>query len=763
MLAGHEPAHAQCPDGTPPPCRIATAVRRAPPRLDARTWVVLPFTNLSGAGETEWLSRAAANLLYLDLSQWTDIRVIDDGRVADAVRTLPPAEQNGIGLAAGLSLARSLGAGRLVMGDLVPGRGLTAVVAKVYDVASGNRIRSVREEVATRDATLPAFGRLAGRVLDLRPASTERGAVGTTSLDAYQEYLEGLSAMRRWRLDSAYARLRNAIRLDTAFALAYYRISEIRGWSGWGGAIDSSAMDMPTAANAAARFASGLPARERALIRGRGHAAAGRFAAACDVFRELIAADSSDVEALYQLGDCSYHQPPAEPLTPDSSRWGATAHATVAYRAFIRTLELDPDMHLAYAHLLELLTYSGGLWCAPTRCRTHVQTQWELRGDSIIATVEALAPGQPVTFPDSAVLRRNLAAGAALGEQWIAAAPGEGRAHQQYATILARQRRFTEAASAMGVARRVGSRTPTNAVTQVQYLIAAQARRGSAFTSTIALAESALTGLESLSPESFGEIQYLWLITRASVAALAGLPGRIPVTYSVPSSTGGTYVRPLNPVVAMLAAGVTPPDLSSALRQHDSAAAATTGAGLARMNQLYARSLPVALGYLCHGLCTLPSQLAGDSLWRASPLGRLAARDTAGALRALAAQDSLVAMAVAQRDPSIPFDGELAFRVAIGHLALGDSSGARAALEHYERGLEMPAGLMAWQPTRALGVGILLIGRVAMLRADLLVAAGQRAEARVHYQRVVQLFANAEPPYQPLVARARENLARLGN
>lgn len=610
----------------------------------------------------------------------------------------------------------------------------------------------------SRDATLPAFGRLAGRVLDLRPASTERGAVGTTSLDAYQEYLEGLAAMRRWRLDSAYARLRSAIRLDTAFALAYYRISEIRGWSGWGGAIDTGAMDVPTAANAAARFASGLPARERALIRGRGHAAAGRFAAACDVFRELVTADSSDVEALYQLGDCSYHQPQAEPLTPDSSRWGATTHATVAYRAFIRTLELDPDMHLAYAHLLELLTHSGGLWCAPIRCRTRVQTQWELRGDSIITTVEALAPGQPVTFPDSAVLRRNLAAGAALGERWIAAAPGEGRAHQQYATILARQRRFTEAAGAMGVARRVGSRTPTNAVTQVQYLIAAQAYRGSSLAGAMALAESALTGMETRSAESFGESQFVWLFARAALAALAGLPGRIPASYIVPA---GSYVRPLNPGIAMLAAGLAPPDLSAALRQHDSATAAASSAGLRRMTQLYDRALPVALGYLCYGLCALPSQLTADSAWRASPLGRLAAGDTAGARRALAEQDSTLARAVAQRDQAVPFDGELAFRVSIGHLALADSNGARAALVHYEKQLES-VGIVWWTPTSALGTGILLIGRVAMLRADLHAAAGQNAEARVHYQRVVELFANAEPAYRALVARARAALARLG-
>ena len=78
--------HAQCPDGSPPPCRAAAPVRRPNPPLDERTWIIVPFENVTRAPDMDWLREASVNLLYLDMSKWRDIRVIDDERVADLMR-----------------------------------------------------------------------------------------------------------------------------------------------------------------------------------------------------------------------------------------------------------------------------------------------------------------------------------------------------------------------------------------------------------------------------------------------------------------------------------------------------------------------------------------------------------------------------------------------------------------------------------------------------------------------------------------------------
>src|SRR6266545_2362492 len=87
-------ARAQCPDGSPPPCRaqqVAVAPRRVNPPLDDRTWIVVPFDNTAKTTDADWLRSGSVNLLYLGMSRWTDVRVIDDERVADFMREVPEA------------------------------------------------------------------------------------------------------------------------------------------------------------------------------------------------------------------------------------------------------------------------------------------------------------------------------------------------------------------------------------------------------------------------------------------------------------------------------------------------------------------------------------------------------------------------------------------------------------------------------------------------------------------------------------------------
>src|SRR5450631_917134 len=132
-------AAAQCPDGTPPPCRIAAVAtgRRANPTLSERAWIVVPFANVTRSPELEWLRDASVNLLSLDLGRWTDIRVVDDEMVADLVRELPsPRAAGALTLNDGLLLARRAGAGTLVMGDFYKLGNGARIAANVFDVKS---------------------------------------------------------------------------------------------------------------------------------------------------------------------------------------------------------------------------------------------------------------------------------------------------------------------------------------------------------------------------------------------------------------------------------------------------------------------------------------------------------------------------------------------------------------------------------------------------------------------------------------------------
>src|SRR5256712_7926111 len=84
-------AGAQCPDGTAPPCRRGgpRAATTTPPPAErdrARTFLVLPFRNLSRSADYQWLVEASPTMLADALGQWTEVTVVPDERLYPALR-----------------------------------------------------------------------------------------------------------------------------------------------------------------------------------------------------------------------------------------------------------------------------------------------------------------------------------------------------------------------------------------------------------------------------------------------------------------------------------------------------------------------------------------------------------------------------------------------------------------------------------------------------------------------------------------------------
>lgn len=442
LLAFTLPAlvRAQCPDGTPPPCRPSRSVGRpAAPALSDHTWIVLPFTNVTRTPDFEWLRDASVNLLTLDLERWTDVGVIDDKRVADFMRRLPPGRP--LSLSDGVAIAKLAGAGRLVMGDFVKvGRG-ARLAANVFDVSSGARLRSVQQPIADPDSILSAFGPLARAVLAVpAPADARVGAVGTTSADAYREYGQGLSALHRFELAEAHRRFLAAIARDSGFALAHYKLSVTMHWEESLGTASERAH-----AVAAWRLGAALPPRERTLIRSRVASSAGDHELACSTLASLVKRDSLDVEALYGLGDCRYHGGFLLPeASADTTRGRFRGDWNAAIAAFRRALIVDPSYHPAFEHVLDMLTVNTITMCAAqvTSCANGLTTYnaWIIRdADSLLI--------QPVrgNFTVKTPMRMrqdstrspllNLREAQRIAREWTDAGPTEARAHLNLAKV----------------------------------------------------------------------------------------------------------------------------------------------------------------------------------------------------------------------------------------------------------------------------------------------------------------------------------------
>ena len=434
---------AQCPDGSPPPCRTTTSARVASPALNERAWIVVPFTNVTHAADLDWLRDASVNLLTLEVGRWADVQVVNDKRVGDLVNELPAARRTAaLTLNDGLALARRAGAGKLVMGDYYKLGAATRLVANVFDVKSGSRVRSVEQRAPQPDSLLNAFGPLAREVLALPPPADARmGEIGTTHLDAYQEYLAGVRALGRFNLDEAERRFAKALTLDSTFALAHLGIANALGWRE-GNHADASD-NARVHAIAAQRLGARLPPRERAIIASVVATTNGDYAAACAAIAPVVARDSSDAQALYQLGECAYHDGTVVLAPGDTTRGRFLASWNVALRSLETALRLDPANHQAFQHIVDILRAPSRLACSPRSpvggC-TRIVGIVRIDHDTLVTLATQPGSNAWFRFRDSSILERplvaNLQRAARIAGDWVAADTTSVRARWGYANVL---------------------------------------------------------------------------------------------------------------------------------------------------------------------------------------------------------------------------------------------------------------------------------------------------------------------------------------
>lgn len=384
---------------------LATLRRSGPPRgVDPRNSIlVLPFDNLRDDRAYDWLRDGSVSMLALALSQWRDLTVVDQDRVHDLVSNLATAEAP-IGLQQARRLARESRVWTVVLGDFSRVGDSLHLVARRYDVASGQRLDIVQVDGVAADDVRPLFDQLAAKLLDLTGAPQTNWAslasVTTQSVDAYRGYLRGVDALNHWRLNEASAALEAAVALDPEFSLANYKLAVTRGWIS---PVDTLGM---AAILRAARTSERLPARDRQLIEGYRAFIQGDYDRGIGLYAELIDRDSADVEAWYGWADAAFHAGYARLQTP------LLSHSLKGFRQVIR---LDSTYALAYEHAGALLADAGQ------------RTGWLMLvgADSLIAFDRA-APDSDARREARREAQRQAIA---LAQAWTRLQPKTARAH----------------------------------------------------------------------------------------------------------------------------------------------------------------------------------------------------------------------------------------------------------------------------------------------------------------------------------------------
>ncbi|MGQ0701855.1 MAG: protein kinase domain-containing protein [Gemmatimonadales bacterium] len=413
--------------------------------LDRDLHLVLPFRYRPGevgAAAPLVTSDLTETLLYDALSRWSDIRLVNSMRVRDAlVRRGKPVLQ----LGDGLEVARAAGAGLLIWGEVWARAETTFVRGVLYDVA--RRGASLREKVrwVTREADVAQeFGHLANYlVLGPDAPSEPESGLGTHSLAAFRHLSSADSAIARWDLEGAKARLREALALDPAFAQARLRLAMISEWSG-----EPAAAWRPLLATMAP---GGLSPADRELVHALDALAAGDYGRACAAYRARLARDTTDFVAWWGLGQCQWNDRLVVPDRGSPSGWRFRSSYRAAFQAYRRALEILPSAYLFFQNSgfdrIRQLLYTEAHWWR-WGYSVGPDTAWFMAFPSLSADTLAFVPypssdvleGRRETIPPThmAAVARNRDQLRELSTIWIRAFPDSATPRVFAAELLER-------------------------------------------------------------------------------------------------------------------------------------------------------------------------------------------------------------------------------------------------------------------------------------------------------------------------------------
>lgn len=740
----------QCPDGSPPPCGRRVS-------LDTARYAILPFAHREGGQQSALDGADCAELLTEGFARWMEVRLADKTRVYDALARQGARAPFRIPFDTAVAIARRLGAGRLVMGQLWSFGDTLRLTAALYDaVRGGAPLREVTTRVPANGAIGAAFNVLADSLLgaDLGVARGA-GAEQTRSLRALHSYALGERAFRDWDLGRAAREFRAAVAADSNFARAYLWLGQALLW-GADSAADAG-RDRAVIARRTADLVGRLGSADGALLLAQQAMFERRWQDACRQYRDILAADSTSFAAWYGLAECNAGDRVVIPYAGDTTRLTFRGSYETAVQAYRRALLLAPAFNLtlerrAIDRLPNLLFTERWYWREGFLNGSTYYAFPELEADTMAfyPVPGAVAAQGDVEPPGHlAAVARNRRILMEVANSFADAFPGEAGAHRTRARSLESIGRLVpevgeprsalaEFAEAQRLEQQPGQRA-RDAADRVRVLL-----KGGDFAGARRLGDSLLR----VAPKPTAGI--------AGVAVLLGRPAlavRLLATADTAWLSGSADNQPVVVPMGAAQAGLALLSYSAIGAPADSIRAYE-----GRIEDLTA-GLPLARrGATRSALLDRPAEMAFDVLGlrpthRTGPPGPhhgmllqwwLAHGDTA---RVRATLDSLSragggSLATGESTPDgVYVDARLL-------LAVGDTATAARTLDASLDSLTaLHTATLQYMPL----AGCLV--RMMGLRAELAVARGDRSTARRWAGAVVALWSEAEPALRPTVLR----------
>jgi eukaryotic-like serine/threonine-protein kinase len=323
--------------------------------LDPRVVAVLPFRVAGADPSLHYLRQGMLDLLQAKLTGEGGPRAADARSVLAAFRDAGGTDANDVADEGLTSIARKVGAARVVQGSIVGPPDHIVLSASLIEMPDGRNLAQTTVQ-GPKDSLFVMVDRLAAQLLALGAGASQQqlSALTTTSLDALRAYLDGVAAYRRGAFVTATTLLTRAVQHDSTFALALSALVEADGWM-------DAPIDMDRVRRLGWQYRDRLAAKDQLILSIR---LGSRFPRETDASEKLADRERAtqempdNAEAWYYLGDHLYHDGTIADIPNAMSR---------AKEALLRAVQLDslygaPTQHLLTAAIAERDTATAAQW-----------------------------------------------------------------------------------------------------------------------------------------------------------------------------------------------------------------------------------------------------------------------------------------------------------------------------------------------------------------------------------------------------------------
>lgn len=306
---------------------------------------VIGFENLSDREDRDHVGRMLMGLITTDLAETGGVDVVSTSKILTSIKKAGGSLEGAFDGSLATGAARYAGARTMLAGQVIQREGKLTLTAELVDVASGRTLGSVRRDASSLDELFTLASVVAsevrnklGIVVEDSRAPLDLAHTMTGSREAYRQFVAGEVMFHQLRFADAADRYQQAVRMDSTFAFAHFRLGMAQDWGG-------QTRDAEISFARSVHYKDRLPPRWQTIIEANVTLRDDPDTA----YRKLqdLMESGTEIPELHNiLGEIHAHAQRYR----DAEK--ATAH-------FERALEFDPTFKLVSYHLVEFYLSAG--------------------------------------------------------------------------------------------------------------------------------------------------------------------------------------------------------------------------------------------------------------------------------------------------------------------------------------------------------------------------------------------------------------------